>query len=63
MFLIMTFSKIVFHACFMLIWNWKEGKRLKGRNLPCQIYVVKEDKEPLQSFPATDISQPIRGGA
>ena len=32
-------------------------------NLPCQIYVVKEDKEPLQSLPDTDISRPIRSGA
>ena len=32
-------------------------------NLPCQIYVVKEDKEPLQSLPPTDISRPIRSGA
>ena len=32
-------------------------------NLPCQIRVVKEDKEPLQSHPATDISRPIRRGA
>ena len=32
-------------------------------NWPCQIYVVMEDKEPLQSLPATDISRPIRRGA
>ena len=32
-------------------------------NLPCQIYVVKEDKEPVQSLPVTAISRPIRGGA
>ena len=32
-------------------------------NLPCQICVVKEDKEPLQSLPATDSSRPIRRGA
>ena len=32
-------------------------------NVPCQIYVVKEDKEPVQSLPATAISRPIRGGA
>ena len=32
-------------------------------NLPCQIRVVKEEKEPLQSLPATDISRPIKRGA
>ena len=30
-------------------------------NLPCQICVVKEDKEPLQSLPATDILDQSEG--